>query len=149
MTPDQTLPPYFNIDPEDALSALGAPTTTRDFAGIAKACEAGCMDLASRGLEENGARTLWLFSTWEITRYLIPVATGHFRRVVKQNPDLPQGCSETAGGAKWFTFDEVLKLRAHFAAEGSKTKEYLPYRPASQPAKLAAVANFKGGVGKT
>jgi chromosome partitioning protein len=149
MTPDQPLPPYFNINPGDALSALGAPTTTQDFARIAKACEAGRQDLASRGLEENGARQLRLFSTWEITRYLIPVATGHFRRVLKQNPDLPQGRSETNGGAKWFTFDEVLRLRAHFAAEGSKTKEYLPYRPANQPAKLVAVANFKGGVGKT
>ena len=149
MTPDTALPPYFNIHPEDALNTLGAPTTTQDFAAIAKACEAGRTDLASRGLEENGQRGLRLFSTWEITRYLIPVATGHFRRVLKQNPDLPQGRSETQGGAKWFTFDEVLKLRAHFAAEGSKTKEYLPYRPAGQPAKLAAVANFKGGVGKT
>ena len=149
MTPDTALPPYFNIHPEDALNTLGAPTTTQDFAAIAKACEAGRSDLASRGLEENGQRGLRLFSTWEITRYLIPVATGHFRRVLKQNPDLPQGRSETQGGAKWFTFDEVLKLRAHFAAEGSKTKEYLPYRPAGQPAKLAAVANFKGGVGKT
>jgi len=149
MTPDTALPPYFNINPDDALNTLGAPTTTADFARIAKACEAGRTDLASRGLEENGARQLRLFSTWEITRYLIPVATGHFRRVLKQNPDLPQGRSETSGGAKWFTFDEVLKLRAHFASEGSKTKEYLPYRPAGQPAKLVAVANFKGGVGKT
>ena len=149
MTQDHTLPPYFNIHPGDALTTLGAPTTTQDFAAIAKACEAGRSDLASRGLEDNGQRNLRLFSTWEITRYLIPVATGHFRRVLKQNPDLPQGRSETQGGAKWFTFDEVLKLRAHFAAEGSKTKEYLPYRPANQPAKLVAVANFKGGVGKT
>jgi chromosome partitioning protein len=149
MTPDHALPPYFNINPDEALSALGTPTTTADFARIAKACEAGRTDLASRGLEENGTRTLRLFSTWEITRYLIPVATGHFRRVLKQNLDLPQGRSETSGGAKWFTFDEVLRLRAHFAAEGSKTKEYLPYRPKGQPAKLVAVANFKGGVGKT
>jgi chromosome partitioning protein len=92
---------------------------------------------------------LRLFSTWEITRYLIPIATGHFRRVVKQNPDLPQGRSETTGGAKWFTLDEVLRLRAHFAAEGSKSKNYLPYRPKGARAKMVAVANFKGGVGKT
>jgi chromosome partitioning protein len=149
MTSEQALPPYFNINPDTALGALGAPTTTEDFAHIARACEAGRADLASRGLEDSGGRSLRLFSTWEITRYLIPVATGHFRRVLKQNPDLPQGRTETTGGAKWFTFDEVLRLRAHFAAEGSKTKEYLPYRPKGQPAKLAAVANFKGGVGKT
>lgn len=142
-------PPYFLIEPDTALAQMGAPTGTDDFQAIAEACARGRADLASRGLEEAGTRTLRRFSTWEITRYLIPVATGHFRRVLKQNPDLPQGTSETEGGAKWFTLDEVLRLRAHFAAEGSKTKSYLPYRPKGQPAKLVAVANFKGGVGKT
>lgn len=147
--PRGELPPYFNIDPDKALASLGEPATTAGFGAIAQACEAGRNDLANRGLEENGQRSLRLFSTWEITKYLIPVATGHFRRVLKQNPDLPQGQSETAGGAKWFTLDEVLRLRAHFAAEGSRTKEYQPYRPAGQHAKMVAVANFKGGVGKT
>ena len=147
--PRGPLPPYFNIDPDAALAALGSPTATAGFGQIARACSAGREDLASRGLEENGARSLRLFSTWEITRYLIPVAVGHFRRVLKQTPDLPQGRSETEGGAKWFTLDEVLRLRAHFGTEGSKAKEYLPYRPKGQPAKMVAVANFKGGVGKT
>ncbi|MEP2530002.1 AAA family ATPase [Shimia sp.] len=147
--PGGALPPYFNIDPDQALLQLGNATTTRDFGTIAKACEAGRNDLSSRGLEGDGARHLRQFSTWEITKYLIPVATGHFRRVLKQNPDLPQGRSETQGGAKWFTLDEVLRLRAHFGQEGSKAKEYQPYRPKGQPAKLVTVANFKGGVGKT
>jgi chromosome partitioning protein len=143
------LPPYFNIDPDTALAGLGRPTGTAGLEAIAKACSAGRNDLAARGLEENGKRRLRQFSTWEITRYLIPVATGHFRRVLKAHPELPQGQSETEGGAKWFSLDEVLRLRAHFGSEGSKSKEYLPYRPKGAPAKMVAVANFKGGVGKT
>lgn len=148
-SPGHEQPPYFNISPDGALGELGSTATSGDFASIAAACNRGRDDLASRGLQEDGRKTLRLFSTWEITKYLIPVATPHFRRVLKANPNLPQGRSETDGGAKWFTLDEVLRLRAHFSVEGSKAKEYVPYRPKGLPAKMVAVANFKGGVGKT
>jgi chromosome partitioning protein len=147
--PEAILPPYFGISPDEALAELGGPVGTRDLAAIAAACARGRDDLVGRGHEAGGGKRLRLFSTWEITRYLIPVAPAHFRRVLRANPALPQGRTDTAGGARWFSLDEVLRLRAHFAAEGSRAKPYAPWRPAGLPAKIAAIANFKGGVGKT
>jgi cellulose biosynthesis protein BcsQ len=146
---DIPTPPYFNISPEAALADLEDGMGTGDFAAIAEACARGRDDLRAQGHAPDGRKTLRRFSTWEITRYLIPVAQAHFRRVLRAHPDLPQGLSETEAGAKWFTLDEVLRLRAHFAAEGSRTKEYAPWRPEGLPAKICAIANFKGGVGKT
>ena len=103
------LPPYFNIDAEAEEAALPKAPGTADFAAMAAACAQGRADLLTRGLDESGTKSLRLFSTWEITKYLIPVAPAHFRRVLRQNPDLPQGVTETEGGAKWFTLDEVLR----------------------------------------
>jgi len=144
-------PPYMNLDPASAAAKLGDPINTHRFAQAASFCAKGREDLAVRGHAPDGRKTLRKFSTWEITKYLIPVAPAHFRRVLKSNPALPQGETESGkeGGAKWFTLAEVLTLRDHFAKEGLSSKEYKPYKPEGARAKITAIANFKGGVGKT
>ena len=141
------LPPYVNIDPAKAEAKLGPPIDTVRFAKAAAFAAKGRDDLAKRGYAPDGAKRLRRFSTWEVCRYLIPLAPAHFRRVLKAHPDLPQGVGE--GNSKWFTLAEVLTLRDHFAAEGAADREYRPWRPESLDAKVVAVANFKGGVGKT
>lgn len=141
--------PYHAIDPARAAERLGAATDVRRFAYAASLCGKGRLDLARRGYAPDGRKHLRRFSTWEITRYLIPIAPAHLRRVLRANPELPQGEATGGNGARWFTLDEVLRLRDHFASEGARSKAYRPYRPADAPAKVIAVANFKGGVGKT
>lgn len=141
-----TPPPYFNLIPEKSAAKLGDSVDTQRFARAATLCQKGREDLAKRGHAPEGKKHLRKFSVWEITKYLIPVAPAHFRRVIKSNPDLPQG---EGTSQKWFTLEEILSLREYFSKEGSGAKEYLPYKPKGAPAKVTAIANFKGGVGKT
>ena len=141
------LPPYLGLDPKAAASRLGEPIHTARFAKAASFAARGREELAKGGHAPDGQKRLRKFSTWEICRYLIPVAPAHFRRVLKMQQDLPQGTGE--GNSKWFTLKEVITLRDHFAEEGAAHREYRPYRPEGLDAKVLAVANFKGGVGKT
>lgn len=142
-----TLPPYFGINPERAAGRLSDPIHTARFAKAAAFAARGRDELAKAGHAPDGKKRLRKFSTWEVCRYLIPVAPAHFRRVLKAHPELPQGVGE--GNSKWYALEEVIALRDHFDREGAVHREYRPYRPAGRDAKVIAVANFKGGVGKT
>jgi chromosome partitioning protein len=141
------VPPYFGIDPAAAAAKLSLPSDTARFARAATFAAKGRDELKRSGHAPDGFKRLRKFSTWEICRYLIPVAPAHFRRVLKAHADLPQGAGE--GNSKWFSLSEVIALRDHFATEGAANREYRPYRPEGADAKVVAVANFKGGVGKT
>ncbi|MFD1912729.1 AAA family ATPase [Halodurantibacterium flavum] len=141
------LPPHLGLDPAKAADKLGPPVDTSRFAKAAAFCSRGRDDLARRGYAPDGTKRLRRFSIWEITRYMIPVAAAHLRRVLNAHPGLPQGVPE--GGSRYFTLEEVLTLRDHFAREGSAAKPYRPWRPEGLPAKVVAIANFKGGSGKT
>ena len=139
--------PVFNIAPDEALAELDPRSAPAISAGSPASAPWGRADLVSRGHEADGARRLRLFSTWEISKYLIPVAPRISAGCCAPIPACP-GPVRDRGGAKWFTLDEVLALRAHFAAEGSRAKNTSP-TARGLPAKICAVANFKGGVGKT
>ncbi|EBA02751.1 ParA family ATPase [Rhodobacterales bacterium HTCC2150] len=144
---DSKLPPYFGINPEEAGKRLGDPIDTARFAKAASFAARGREELAKSGHAPDGKKRLRKFSTWEVCKYLIPVAPAHFRRVLKARPELPQGTGD--GISKWYSLEDVIALRQHFASEGAANREYLPYRPEGVRAKVVAVANFKGGVGKT
>jgi len=141
------LPPYFGIQPAAAAARLSPPSGSARFAKAAAFAAKGREELIKGGHAPDGKKRLRRFSTWEICRYLIPVAPAHFRRVLKANQNLPQGVGE--GNSKWFSLSEIMALRDHFATEGAANREYRPYRPKGVNAKVLAVANFKGGVGKT
>ena len=130
-----------NSDPPSAPAT--SPPSPRPAPG-------GREDLVGRGLEAGGGKTLRLFSTWEITRYLIPVAPAHFRRVLPPEPHPPPGPHRdrraAPSGSPSTRCCACAPTSPPRAAAPSPT---CPWRPAGLPAKIAAIANFKGGVGKT
>lgn len=137
------------IDPGEALDAVPQRVTTDRFTVAAEICMRARDDLARRGYKPDGAKQLRRFGIWEITNFMLPVSAQHLRRVLKSNPELPQGEAEKPGGAKMFTLEEVNVIRRFLENEGQQGKGYRPYRPVNQPAKIVSVCNFKGGVSKT
>ena len=84
-------PPYFNISPDEALAELEPRSPPPTSPASPAPAPQGREDLIRRGHEAGGGRTLRRFSTWEITRYLIPVAPAALPPGAARQPRPPPG----------------------------------------------------------
>lgn len=94
-------------------------------------------------------KTLRRFSSWEAAELIFGVNRSTFNRKHRANTGMPAGVQESeSGGLKWFTVEELNQIR-HAWTEKRGANPLLPNRPANKRALRVAVANFKGGAGKS
>ncbi|MCV6587356.1 MAG: AAA family ATPase [Marinibacterium sp.] len=91
-------------------------------------------------------KTLRRFSSWEVSELIFRVNQSTFRGKLAADPSLPAGEVEPDGRQRWFSLDEINELRRRLKIN---KKSLLPYRPSGQRAIRCAIANFKGGAGKS
>jgi len=91
-------------------------------------------------------KTLRRFSAWEVAELIFNVNQSTFRGKLAADKTLPGGEVLEDGRQRWFSLEEVNELRRRLRFHGGSL---LPYRPPGQRAIRAAIANFKGGAGKT
>ena len=91
-------------------------------------------------------KTLRRFSSWEVAELIFQINQSTFRGRLAAEPDLPGGEVEPDGRQRWFSLDEINALRRKMKIN---RKTLMPPRPAGKRAFRAAVANFKGGAGKS
>ncbi|MEX0281714.1 MAG: AAA family ATPase [Arenibacterium sp.] len=90
-------------------------------------------------------KTLRRFSSWEVAELILGLNQSTFRGKLSADPTLPTGMVEPDGRQRWFTLDEVNTLRRKLRPRG---KSLIPTRPPGR-AFRTAIANFKGGAGKS
>lgn len=91
-------------------------------------------------------KTLRRFSSWEVSELIFKVNQNTFRGRLAAEPGLPTGEIEEEGRQRWFSLDEVNEMRRKMKVN---RKSLMPYRPKDKRAVRVAVANFKGGAGKS
>ena len=91
-------------------------------------------------------KTLRRFSSWEVSELIFRINQSTFRGRLAAEPDLPGGEVEEDGRQRWFSLDEINELRRRMKIN---RKSLMPPRPAGKRAFRAAIANFKGGAGKS
>lgn len=91
-------------------------------------------------------KTLRRFSSWEVAELIFRVNQSTLRGRLAADPSLPTGEVEADGRQRWFSLEEINELRRRMKIN---RRSLLPYRPANKRAIRAAIANFKGGAGKS
>lgn len=89
------------------------------------------------------------FSAWEASELILNVNRNNFNRKVRDDDGMPDGEAENENsGMKWFSLAEINQIRQNWIERGGK-RSLLPRRPKNRRAIRVAVANFKGGAGKS
>lgn len=91
-------------------------------------------------------KTLRRFSSWEVSELIFRINQSTFRGRLAAEPDLPGGEVEPDGRQRWFSLEEINELRRRMKIN---RKSLMPHRPAGKRAFRVAIANFKGGAGKS
>jgi chromosome partitioning protein len=86
------------------------------------------------------------FSSWEVSELIFRVNQSTFRGRLAADPSLPAGLVEADGRQRWYTLEEINVLRRRMTIN---RRSLLPPRPPGKRALRAAIANFKGGAGKS
>jgi len=94
----------------------------------------------------ESTKRLRRFSSWEVADLIFKMNQSTFRGKLAADPSLPSGEVEEDGRQRWFSLDEINELRRRIKAS---RKSLMPPRPDGKRAFRAAVANFKGGAGKS
>jgi len=94
----------------------------------------------------ENSKTLRRFSSWEVSELILGINQSTFRGRLMTEPDLPGGEVEPDGRQRWFSLEEINELRRRMKVN---RKSLMPTRPAGRRAFRVAVANFKGGAGKS
>lgn len=91
-------------------------------------------------------KTLRRFSSWELSELILKVNQSTLRGKLAADATLPQGQVEEDGRQRWFSLEEINELRRRLRFN---REPLMPVRPAGKRALRAAIANFKGGAGKS
>jgi cellulose biosynthesis protein BcsQ len=91
-------------------------------------------------------KTLRRFSSWEVAELILRVNQSTLRGRLAADPSLPAGRVEEDGRQRWYSLEEINELRRRLTVN---RRSLQPARPPGVRALRTAIANFKGGAGKS